>query len=173
MIIPREAAKYDYHKARMSLLEPDELRALLGVLIFSGYQRDNYLSTREMFCPTTGSAFYCAAMSEDRFSFLVNCLRFDDKDTREERRQTDKFAAIRKIWDIFIANCEKMYVPHENITMNEQLLAFRGNCPFRMYIPSKPAKYGIKLVLINDNSSKYLLGGLPYLGRQGTRPLMA
>ncbi|XP_066965959.1 piggyBac transposable element-derived protein 4-like [Macrobrachium rosenbergii] len=109
-------------------------------------------------------------MSEDRFSFLVSSLRFDDRDTREERRQTDNFAVIRKIWDIFIVNCSKMCVPHENLTVNEQLLAFHGNCPFRMYIHSKPGKYGMKLVLVNVNSNKYMLGGIPYLGKQGTRP---
>lgn len=91
----------------------------MGGLIFSGCQRNNHLSTREMFSPKTASAFYRAAMSEDRFSFLVSCLRFDDRDTREERRKTDKFAAIRKIWDIFTANCGKMYVPHENLTVDE------------------------------------------------------
>lgn len=33
-----------------------------------------------------------------------------------------------------------------------------------MYIPNKPAKYGVKLVLANDVHSKYLLAGIPYLG---------
>ncbi|GBP30200.1 hypothetical protein EVAR_94508_1 [Eumeta japonica] len=31
------------------------------------------------------------------------------------------------------------------ITLDEQLLAFRGRCAFRQYIPNKPAKYGIKV----------------------------
>ncbi|KAK3874622.1 hypothetical protein Pcinc_020442 [Petrolisthes cinctipes] len=108
-------------------------------------------------------------MSEDRFSFLISCLRFDDKDTREERRQTDRFAPIRKICYIFIEKFGKMYFPKETLTVDEQLLEFRGNCPFRMYIRSKPTKYGIKLDLINDSNSKYLIGGIPYLGKRGTR----
>lgn len=35
---------------------------------------------------------------------------------------------------------------------------------------NKPAKYGIKLVLANDVHSKYLLAGIPYLGKQVTQP---
>jgi len=58
--------------------------------------------------------------------------------------------------------------PHVNLTVDEQLLGFRGNCPFRMYIPNKPANYGIKLVLICDSDTKYMLGGIPYLGKQDT-----
>ncbi|GLD70151.1 piggyBac transposable element-derived protein 4-like protein [Lates japonicus] len=108
-------------------------------------------------------------MFEGRFSFLLTCLRFDDPDTRQERQAMDKFAPIRKIWQIFIDNCKKLYVPSENITVDEQLLGFRGRCPFRMYIPNKPAKYGIKLVLANDAHSKYLLAGIPYLGKLATQ----
>ncbi|GLD46315.1 piggyBac transposable element-derived protein 4-like protein [Lates japonicus] len=143
---------------------------MLGIFIFSGGQKDNHLSTKEMWNPSTGAPVYRAAMSEGRFSFLLACLRFDDPDTRQERQAMDKFAPIRKIWDIFIDNCKKLYVPGENITVDKQLLAFRGRCPFRMYIPNKPAKYGIKLVLANDVHSKYLLEGIPYLGKQVTQP---
>lgn len=109
-------------------------------------------------------------MSEARFRFLIRCLRCDDPETRQARREDDKFAAVREIWDIFIEKCGKLYVPHENLTVDEQLLGFRGRCGFRMYIPNKPAKYGLKLVFINDSESKYLLGGIPYLGKQGTQP---
>lgn len=77
----------------------------------------------------------------------------------------ETFAPIRKIWDIFINNCKKLVVSGENISVDEQLLAFRGRCPFSMYIPNKPAKYGIKLVLAHDVHSKYLLAGIPYLGK--------
>ncbi|CAL4079077.1 unnamed protein product, partial [Meganyctiphanes norvegica] len=54
------------------------------------------------------------------------------------------------------------------MTIDEQLLAFRGRCPFRMYIPSKPAKYGIKIIMMCDNNSKYMLNAIPYLGLQSS-----
>ena len=38
------------------------------------------------------------------------------------------------------------------------------------YIPNKPAKYNIKIVMANDVKSKYMLPGSPYLGKWGTRP---
>lgn len=57
-------------------------------------------------------------MFEARFVFLVLCLRFEDPATREERRAYDKFAPIRKIWDIFIDHCQKIYVPGSNLTVD-------------------------------------------------------
>lgn len=51
------------------------------------------------------------------------------------------------------------------INIDEQLLAFRGRCPFRMYIPNKPAKYGLKIIMMCDNDSKYMINAIPYIGR--------
>ena len=35
------------------------------------------------------------------------------------------------------------YTPGPHMTVDEQLVCFRGKCPFRQYIPLKPGKYGI------------------------------
>ncbi|KAK4315669.1 hypothetical protein Pmani_013118 [Petrolisthes manimaculis] len=63
-----------------------------------------------------------------------------------------------------------MHTPGENLTIDEQLLAFRGRAVFRMYIQKKPAKYGLKLILCCDNKSKYLLGAIPYVANQEPPP---
>ena len=49
--------------------------------------------------------------------------------------------------------------------INEQLEAHGGRCSFRMYIASKPAKYGIKVFMLNDADSYYCMNAFPYLGR--------
>lgn len=98
-------------------------------------------------------------MSCERFSFLVNCLRFDKEETRQERTQIDSFAAIR---DFEI--CRTSYIPSAYLAI-EQLLGFHGRCPFRMYIPSKSSKYGIKIVMLCNSASKYMIDASPYLGK--------
>nr|CAH7750575.1 unnamed protein product [Callosobruchus chinensis] len=143
----------------------DELYALVGLLIFSGAQKDNHLNTREMFDSKISGSTYKATMSGERFDFLLHNLRFDDKATRAERKNLDRFAPIREIWDELISNCKSSYKPGSYVTIDEQLLAFRGRCPFRMYIPSKPAKYGIKIVMTCDAGTKYMLDAEPYLGK--------
>lgn len=82
----------------------------------------------------------------------------------------DRFAPIRSLWDTCIDRCGHMYVPGPNLTIVEQLLGFRGRCPFCMYIPGKSTKYRLKLALCNDSDSNYLLGVIPYLGRQEPPP---
>src|SRR6218665_107332 len=96
-------------------------------------------------CVTCGPAkhgrpIFTATMSVNRFVDILRFIRFDNKASREHRRASDKLADIRDNWELFVAQLPKFYVPGTNITVDEQLVAFRGNCPFRQYIPSKPAK---------------------------------
>lgn len=147
-------------------IDKDELHALLGLLILSAVLKDNHLPSRDMFDTTLSGDRYRATMSERRFSFLLSCLRFDDKTTRENRKRTDKLAAISEIWDVLIENCKMNYKASSYLTIDEQLVGFRGKCPFRMYIPSKPNRYGIKIIMMCDNSTKYMLNALPYVGKQ-------
>jgi len=109
-------------------------------------------------------------MSEKRFRFLVRCLRFDDMHDRAVRKQFDKLAPIRDIFTLMVDNFQKYYCPSEYVTIDEQLLAFRGKCPFRQYILSKPAKYGIKTFALVDPRTVYTLNLETYLGVQPDGP---
>jgi hypothetical protein len=105
-------------------------------------------------------------MSLKGFKQILRFCRFDNKNTREERRATDKLASIRDIWTMFVGMLRKYYSPGTDITVDEQLVPFRGQCPFRQYIPSKPAKYGIKVWWCCDSATSYPLNAEVYLGRQ-------
>ncbi len=58
------------------------------------------------------------------------------------------------------------YTPGAGICIDEQFVAFRGNCPFRQYIPSKPAKYRIKFWMAATSNNDYVYKIQPYLGKQ-------
>jgi len=47
------------------------------------------------------------------------------------------------------------YTPNEHIIIDEQLVVFRGKCPFHRFINSKPGKYGIKLWVAADAKNFY------------------
>ena len=83
----------------------------------------------------------------------------------------DKFTHIRAIFDKLITNCQNLYTAGPVLTVDEMLASFYGRVPFKMYIPSKPAKYGIKIFMINDASSQYCINAIPYLGKGSTPPL--
>ena len=130
----------DKDKATFRDTTLSEMKAFIGVLLMTGVRRDNHLTTEEMWSHIYGCPFYRANFSERRFVFITRALRFDDPATRPARLEGDRFAHIRKIWDEVIRNCQINYKPGPHVTVDEQLLAFRGRCVFRMYIPNKPAK---------------------------------
>jgi hypothetical protein len=143
--ISLKSAAYKEKTLTISNTCKEDVMALIGLLVFSGAMKNNHLNAKRMFDPILSGNINRATMSSDRFLFLLDCLRFDDKQTRVDRKKVDTFAPVRDIWEEFIAICRSSYTPSSYMTLDEQLLAFRGRCGFRMFIPNKPAKYGIKL----------------------------
>lgn len=151
------------------LITMEELEATLGLLYLSGVLRMNKVSVRRIWAKNpVQNPIYPAVMSGERFAEILCLLRFDDKDTRESRRANDKFAPIREVWNLFVEQCRNLYKPSAYMTVDEQLLGFRGKCPFRQYIKSKPDRYGIKFWMCADAETFYVFNLKPYLGREET-----
>ncbi|XP_026330081.1 piggyBac transposable element-derived protein 4-like [Hyposmocoma kahamanoa] len=144
----------------------EELNALFGVLLLAAALKDNHLTSDELFNTSFCGTRYIDCMSRERFDFLIRCLRFDDRTIRIQTLQSDPFTPIRKIWDLLIVQCRDNYIPGTNVTIDEQLLAFRGRCKFKTYIPKKPAKYGLKIEMMCDSGTRYMIDAMPYLGKR-------
>lgn len=91
-----------------------------------------------------------AVISKTRFYLLLRALRFDNINTRSEKKNFDKLAPIRTIFDEFVDHCKLNYTVGEYCTIDEMLEGFRGKCNFRQHIPNKPNKYGIKIFSLVD-----------------------
>lgn len=100
---------------------------------------------------------YRTIFSRNRFKTILAHLRFDDTTTRAERiRATgDKLQAFREIIELIKANCIKAYDPSKWMTVDERLQAFRGKFFGKVYIMSKPGKFGIKIWVICDALNFY------------------
>ena len=148
----------------------DELKTYLGLLIIAGVYRGRLEPVVHLWNQNSGRPIFNKAMSRNRFQQLTRTLRFDTKATRDERRQRDKLAPIREIHDKFASRCRAVYRPGDQVCVDEQLVAFRGRCPFKVYIPSKPGKYGIKVWACCDVDTAYCCNLEVYTGKQGRGP---
>lgn len=111
-------------------LDVVKLKALLALPYFSELQGSVHRNVRELYGKISSSIFR-ATMPRQRFEFLLSFLRFDDKSMRDQRKQTDTLAHIREIWDGFSNNSKSNLNPGKNVTIDEQLLSFRGRCGLR------------------------------------------
>uniref|UniRef100_A0A146KVM3 PiggyBac transposable element-derived protein 4 n=2 Tax=Lygus hesperus TaxID=30085 RepID=A0A146KVM3_LYGHE len=149
----------------------DEIMAVLGVLFLVGAKLGNRANCRELWKDDgTGMMITRATFSYKRFLFLLRSVRFDHPSTRAEREKTDKLAAIRNVYDMFLANCRNNYSHGEFTTIGEMLFAFRGRCGFVQYMPNKPAKYGLKYHAICDSKTYYTSHFEVYCGKQKPGP---
>lgn len=110
MNIRKKTTKLTRENFNISELTEIEFDAFLGLLVLSVVQKDNHLNIREMFDPEYSGSRYKSAMSSERFNFNLESLRFDNPDTRVERRKEDPFTAFRDIWDMFITSCKDNYI---------------------------------------------------------------
>ena len=78
----------------------------------------------------------------------------------------EEMAEFREIWDMFIGLCKSLYLVCSAVCIDEQLFPFRGRCGFRQYMQKKPSKYGIKIWMMCDCATKYMLNAKVYLGKE-------
>ena len=122
-----------------------EICAFIGVLFTAGHLKSSDVSIDRLWSKRYGPPIFRAIMSKNRYHEICRFIRFDDKNSRNERCVNDKLAPIRDLWERVNNNLGKFYMPSCNLTVDEQLFGFDGKCPFKQYMPSKPEKYGIKI----------------------------
>ena len=149
---------------------PVEIRAFIGCLLFIGVFRARHESYDELWSQDFGRSWLQSTMSLMRFKLLSKFIRFDDKSTKENRHQRDKLAAIRDVWEMFLCRCRLCYTVGSHVTIDEELVGFRGKCPFRVYMRSKPDRYGMKIWCLCDVNTGYLYNAQVYLGKEGHLP---
>ncbi|XP_069704477.1 piggyBac transposable element-derived protein 4-like [Periplaneta americana] len=167
-----EKVKRNYGRDRDCKLTNDvEIRALLGILYLAGALKSGRLNVRELWDKNgTGIESIYLTMTYNRFQFLLRCLRFDNIHDRQERKVIDKLAAVREVFELFVQNSQRCYIPSEYVTIDEQLVAFRGRCPMKVCMPTKPTKYGIKIFAMVDVKTYYTHNLEIYAGIQPDGP---
>ena len=150
---------------RQAPVTRQELVAFIGLLLLRGCESDRRCDIQDLFYGPFSRPFYRATMPVNRFRHIMRCIRFDDKATRQERRKSDNFAAIREVFVQFNALLLDYFVPSDCVTVDETLRPFRGRCSFVTYIPNKPARYGLLIRDMADARTRYMMKMLPYAGK--------
>ncbi|KAJ1159649.1 hypothetical protein NDU88_000154 [Pleurodeles waltl] len=78
---------------------------------------------------------------------------------------SDRLFKIRPVLDHFVDRFSEDYVPGKEISVDESLVLFKGRLVFRQYIPSKRARYGIKLYMLSESRTGYVYSFRVYTGR--------
>ena len=85
-------------------LSIDELHAFVGLCIIRGAIKGRYELLHSFWNIDYGRQIFTETMSRNKFMKMLRFLRFDDKRTRPRRRENDKYAPIRDLWETVMNN---------------------------------------------------------------------
>lgn len=134
-----------------------ELRAYFGLIILSGIFKAPHEPTASLWDKETGRTIFPATMSRQIFEKINRNLRFDDPLTKSARMERDKLGPISRLWSLWSYRFPLLFKPERDLCLGAQLVPYRGNCPFRQYMPNKPGKYGLKIWTLCDVKTLYAL----------------
>lgn len=155
-----------YDKPELCDIDLVEMKSFLGVLLYTSIFKSNHEDIRSLFATDgTGREVFRAVMSEKRFLTLLVAMRFDNPDDRPQRKTIHPDAAIHDFFELFVQSIQKSYIVGASATIDEMLVSFRGRCAFKMYIPKKPCKYGIKIQCLTDARTSYVYNAYIYAGK--------
>lgn len=86
------------------------------------------------------------AMSRNRFECILKCLHFNDNNIVDTSEPW--LSKIKELSNLLNTCFESVYIPGDNIVIDESMIPWRGRLVFRQYNSQKSHKYGIKLYKI-------------------------
>ena len=130
----------------------EELYVSFATTMLMGLNQKNrvedYWSTDKLIAtPIFGELF-----ARDRYLSILRYLHFTDNDTEEGSKLRKKFQAAM--------------IPWENLCVDESLMLWKGRLSFKQYIPTKRRRFGVKLFMLCDCNTKFVLNLVVYTGAE-------
>ncbi|XP_049855084.1 piggyBac transposable element-derived protein 4-like [Schistocerca gregaria] len=143
-----------------------EFKTFLEILMFTAILKSNNEDLQAIFATDgTGRDIFRCTMSLKRVLVLLLSIRFDDASDRDVRKKCDATAPIKWVFLEFMKNCTASYSIGKYACIDEMMGGFHGRCRIKMYIPSKPRKYGLKIMTLADAKTHFLLNAHIYSGK--------
>lgn len=123
----------------------------------------DYWSKNSILC----TPFPSSLMSRDRFKSILSNLHLNDNNNYIPRNQPnhDPLFKLRPFLDHLLQAFPASFAPHGKLTVDEGMCGFRGRIHFKVYMKGKPEKYGIKLFVVCDACTGYVLRMEVYAGK--------
>lgn len=111
--------------------------------------------------PLHSTPIFSKVMSVNRFTNILRSLHIIDNmlpipDTPDRMRK------IRPVFDYLRQRYKSVFAPFRNLVIDESLVLWRGNLFFRQYIPSKRHRFGLKLFVMCDCETGYIMDMILY-----------
>ena len=125
-----------------------EMKQFIALSLLMGIVRKpeiaNYWSTN----PLLEGSIFNSVMPRNRFQSILQFLYFaDNSQFYPNDLERDRLYKVRPVVEYLVNKFKNVYVPEDHISIDEELLLWKGQLSFKQYIPMKRARFGIKLFI--------------------------
>ena len=104
-------------------------------------------------------------MSRNRFQTILEFLHFNDNsnyDPNDPNR--DRLFKVRPLVENLVQKFKTAYTSSQNVSIDEELMLWKGRLQFKQYNPNKRSRFGIKYFSLCE-STGYMWNSFAYLGK--------
>ena len=127
----------------------DEIKALLGVALWMGVTKEPNVRDYWSENVILGHPGNKEVMPRNRFQQLLSHLHFADNAARPPDCQ-DKVYKIRPLLTSLQTSFKACWSPHQQMSIDEGMIPYKGRISFRQYMKDKPTKWGYKTCKLVD-----------------------
>ncbi|KAI8764698.1 piggyBac transposable element-derived protein 4 [Biomphalaria glabrata] len=116
---------------------------------------NDFFSTIDLFY----TPFFGEFFNRDRFLILFSTMVHSGEANAEGKNKVEPF--INKVIEKF----NIAFTPHQQVSIDEMIVGFKGRWQYKLFNPYKPSKYHIKSFGLVDSSTGYVINLLTYYGK--------
>ena len=108
-----------------------------------------------------------SVMCKTRFEQIFRFLHLCDTSQQVPAGQPghDKLFKVPHFLDMFSSAFDQEYNLHQQCSVDEAMIPFKGRVGFKQYMKDKPTKWGIKVFVLADATNGYVKAFQVYTGR--------
>ncbi|XP_030627655.1 piggyBac transposable element-derived protein 4 [Chanos chanos] len=139
----------------------DEMLRFLSVIIYLGLVRPS--AARDMWRRDRlhSHPFPTSVMAGYRYEAISAYLHMSDPAGDAVNNQLrgqpgyDRLFCLKPLMEQILTACRTHYHPHQNLAIDERMVATKARIGMKRYMKDKPTKWGFKLFVLADSSSGY------------------
>ena len=145
-----------------------EMKAFIGILIYLGILKlprlELYWSNIDMHIATPGIS---QIMPLVRFQQIFRFFHLTNSENAVLHGQPghDRLFKVRSLLDLVVPKFGEEYTLHQQVSVDEAMIKFKGRLGFKQYMKDKPIKWGMKVFVLADATNGYVSNLQVYTGK--------
>ena len=146
----------------------EELMAFLGINIGMGLLRLPQIQDYWSKSKVLSTPFFPSIMSRDRFQTILRYLHVNDSSLQKKSGEEgyDCLYKIRPLLDHLAGVYPLYYQADQHVSVDEMMIGTRCKVSFLQYMPKKSTKFGIKVWVLVEAKTEYVLSLQVYTGAE-------